>query len=184
MGTDLNCSESNQTSAAGRNRQSSSRVQDLGSTRFRLALNRRHSRGHRAARLRARTGLMRCNKNVGVGPFRGNAEMEYFVSICRRGRAESRSLQWAALVPSASAQFHRSHFERPSAQCATTLGGGNETSPPKAISASGRGRCRLYRASLGRKPIRRGRCVSSWVLRPRGRKTFWRGLLVNGCRSD
>jgi hypothetical protein len=50
-------------------------------------------------------------------------------------------LQWAALVLSAGAQFHRSHFERLSAQCATTLGGRNEASPP-SISASGRGRCR------------------------------------------
>jgi hypothetical protein len=33
------------------------------------------------------------------------------------------------------------HFERPSAHCATTLGGIDETSPP-AISASGHGRYR------------------------------------------
>ena len=48
-----------------------------------------------------------------------------------------------------------------------------ETSPP-TISASGRGRCRAagrVARSLGRKPIRRGRCASSLALPPAARPT-------------
>ena len=47
----------------------------------------------------------------------------------------------------------------------------DETSPPKTISASGRGRCRAagrVARSRGRKPIRRGRCASSSALPPGG----------------
>ena len=44
----------------------------------------------------------------------------------------------------------------------------HETSPPK-FSASGRQRCRLHRASLGRKPIRPDRCASSFPV-PQGRQ--------------
>jgi hypothetical protein len=54
-----------------------------------------------------------------------------FVVIERRkvARVVAVDFQWAALVLSAGAQLHRSHFERPRARCATTLGGIHEASP-------------------------------------------------------
>ena len=49
--------------------------------------------------------------------------------------------------------------------------------------AAGAPRCRPSHASLGRKPIRRGRCASSSALPPAVRPTSSRASWVNGCRK-
>ena len=63
--------------------------------------------------------------------------------------------------------------------------GRHETSPPKNFCIWPRAlpRCRRCRASLGRKPIRRGRCVGSSAFPPAAEGTSWRVSWHNGCRN-
>jgi len=60
---------------------------------------------------------------------------------CQRDVPKSRSLQWAAQVPSASVPASRSYLKASTRAPRRDIGGHHETSPPKTFPASGSGRC-------------------------------------------
>jgi hypothetical protein len=98
--------------------------------------------------LKVRSGPTRdsctATKNVGVPlPSARKADVA-FTQAASRNVPKSRSLQWAAPVPSAGASPSIVHalYVRARSVRGRLEGHHDETSPPKEISASGRERCR------------------------------------------